>query len=199
MAADVAKDSTVFLPLEEPGGPSRRAESVWAESGHRDHFPDFSGLGDVSGQNGTFVMKPFCVIHHVFFPGLLHCFPGGGQLFHRRERRFVRKVILPRLHGPKPEGAALAGHSCAGNHLRFRVLQRFLLAAGRQDLRKRFPESLHLFRIRIIHVFQRAAGFRQSVAHAVNMPVIQPDRGKDEFTGFDDRARFPFRRIIHAV
>ena len=199
VAPDVAKDPAVFFPFKEPCRPSRRAQAVRPEPGDRNHLSDLPAVRNVSRQDRSFVVQPLRVVNHVFLSGPFHRFPGRRQLLQRRERRLVRKVVLPRFHRPQPKRAALARNRRPGNQLRLRVLKRFLLAVGRPGLGKSFQESRHLLLVRVVNIFQRAAGLRQPVAHPVNMSVIQPHGGKDEFPVLHHRRGFSFRCIVHSV
>ena len=199
MTADIAQDTAVFFPFKEPGGPSGRAKAVRTKSCHGDHLTDLPALRDVSRQDGTLIMQPFRVIHHILLPGILHGFPCGFQLFHGGKRRLIGEVVLSRVHGPQSQGTALTGHSGSGDHMSFRVFQGFFLAAGSLCLRKRFQECRHLFLIRIIDIFQCTARFCQAVAHAVDMAVVQPDRGEHKLSRLHNRLRLAFRRVGHSI
>ena len=175
VAADIAQDTAVFFPFKEPGGPSRRAKTVRAESGHGDHLADLSALRNVSGQDGSLIMQPFRIVHHILLPGVLHSLPCGLQLFHGGKRRLVGKVILSGIHSPQSQGAAFTGHRRSRDHMGFSVFQGFFLAAGSLCLRESFQERRYFLLVRIIDIFQCAACFCQAVAHTVDMPVVQPD------------------------
>ena len=100
MAADIAQDTAVLFPFKEPCGPSGSTKPMRSETCHGNHLADFSALRDITGQDGSFIMQTFCIIHHVFLPCFRHCFLCGFQLFKGGERRLVGKVILSRVHGP---------------------------------------------------------------------------------------------------
>ena len=199
MAADIAQDSAVLLPFKEPCGPSGCAKPVGTESGYGNHLADLSAFRDISGQDGSLVMQPLRVVHHVLLSGFRHCFLCGFQLFQGCKRRLVGKVVFARVHGPQSQGAAFAGDSRTGNQMRLRVSQGFFLAPGCLRLRKCLQEGFNLLLIRIIYIFERAAGLGQAVAHPVNMAVVQPYCGKYEFSRFYHRLGLPFRRIVHSV
>ena len=199
MAADIAEDAAVFFLFKEPGRPSRCAQSVRTESCHGNHFADVSALCNVSCQDRSFIMQPFRVIDHVLLAGCYYGFLCGIQLIQGCKRSLIRKVIFSGTHGPQAESTAFTGHCRAGDHMGFSVFQGFFLAPGCFGLRKSLQESGNLLLVRIINILQCTAGFSQSVAHTVDMTVIQPYRGKHKFSRFYNRLRFPFRRIVHTV
>ena len=80
-----------------------------------------------------------------------------------------------------------------------RVSQGFFLAPGCFRLRKRLQEGFYLFLIRVINILQRTAGLGQSVAHAVDMSVIQPYGRKHELSRLHHRLGFSLRCVVHSV
>ena len=170
-----------------------------AEACDGNHLSDLAGMGDVSRQNGALVMQPLRVVDHIFLPGLLHLFPGGGQLLQGGEGSLVGKIILAGVHGPQAQGAALAGDGGPGDHHGLRVLQHFLLTVGGPGLGKRLQEGGHLPLVRVIDILEGAAGLRQAVAHAVDMAVVQPDGGEHEFPVLHHRLRSALGGIGHSI
>ncbi|MGX4583153.1 hypothetical protein [Paenibacillus chitinolyticus] len=60
-------------------------------------------------------------------------------------------------------------------------------------------ESFYFQGIGIVDPFQLAPGFPQAVAHAVNMAVLQSRSGENKVAPRDDRRRFSFGGVVHAV
>ena len=170
-----------------------------AEAGHRDDLADEPLVHHVPSHDRAFVMEPLRVVDHILPAGLPGQVLRGLELLHGGERRLVGKVVLARADGPEAQCAAFAGHGGPGDHMGLSVLQRLLLAAGGLRLRESLQESLYLIGVGIIHVFQGTARFRQGVAHAVDMAVVQPYGGKDEFPRLDHRSGLALGRVIHTV
>ena len=169
------------------------------EALHMDDLADSALLNQVACQHRAFHMQPLAVIDHVLLARLRHHLLGAVQLLQGGEGSFVGEVVLARLHGAQPQRTALVCNRRAADHVRFFVVKQFFLAPGDFHLRVRLYERLHLLRVGVVDVLQRAARFQQAVRHAVDVPVVKVRGGKDKFPRLHDGLRLAFGRIIHAV
>ena len=174
MASDIAEDSAVFFPFKKPGRSSGCSKTVRTESGYRNHFSDITGMGNISCQNRTFIMKAFSIVYHIFPACTPNSLLGGTKLFHCCERSFICKVVFSGVHCLQAECAAFAGNRCPGNHMSVRIFNRLFFTSGGFCSGKCLQKSFHFFRISVINILEGSACFCKAVAHSVNMAVIKP-------------------------
>ena len=199
MAADIAENAAVLFLLEEPGRAGVGHQPMGPEALHVHHFADFPCVDHLPGQSGGLAMDALAVVAHVLAAGSLDHFLGGVELGHGGEGGLVGEIVLACAHDTEAEGAPLAGDVGAADHVGIRVGQHLLLGEGHLHLGIGLDEIGHLVGIRVVDVFQGAAGLQQSVGHAINMAMIQVGRGKDELAGFYHRGGLALGRVGHAV
>ena len=144
-------------------------------------------------------MEAFTVIDHIAPVGFPDHFFGALKLLKGGEGRLIHKIILARLHYPDAQRAALAGYVGGADHPGFPIFQDLIQTLSRLCLRIGLQKGFHFFRIGIIHIFDRPARFRQAVAHAIDVTVVNMGCGKNKFARPDNRLRFPLGCVIHAV
>ena len=144
-------------------------------------------------------MDTLAVIDHVFPARFSYHFPGRFQLFQCGKGRLIRKIVLACRHHPKPQSAPLACHCRAAHQLHLRVGENLFLARRCFRGGKAFLKSLHLLRVRIIDPLHNRARLRQTVAHSIDMPVIQRHGCNLKFSRANHRGGLSLRRIVHSI
>ncbi len=199
VAAEVAQDPPVLLALEEPGRSAGLAEPVRRQNRHVDDPADGSLLQEIGREHGGLILEPLAVVDHVLAARLGGDFPRLVQLPHRGERRLVGKVVLARLHHLAADRPPLRSHGVACDEADLGIVQDLLQGPRDPCLRELGPEGVRLPGIGVVDPLERGAGLEEAVAHAVNVPVVQPHGGHREFSRLHDRARLALRGVVHAV
>jgi len=199
VAAEIHQDAArLFLP-EEPFRPLGEADPVRAHSDHLDHPADRSVGNQLLCKDGGLDMEPFAVIDGILPVRLRDLFPGRRDLVQRGEGGLVGKIVLPVVHRPKAEAAAVGGNGRTGDEVNRGILQDRLFRRNGTYIGECFPEIGHLGRIRIVHPRKLGTRLDQSVAHPENMAVIQPDHAYPEIPFPAHRGGFPLGSVIHSV
>ena len=200
MAADVAKDPAVLLAIPEPVRTgSFRADAMRTKSGHMKDTADRTLLDQFTGKDSAFHMETFREIAPIPLSGTFHGLFAGFQLLQRYQRCLVCKIVLAMLHDLDAERRTFASHMSGRDQTRFRIIQDLLFRFCRDRLWELLQECFHLDRIRIIHIFQCAARFRQAIAHSIDVSMIQVCCRENKLSRADDRRRTTFRCIIHTI
>ena len=175
MRSDVAEDSAVPLPFEEPRRPGLRRHLVRAHPDRLDDPANRSALHQLAGADGGAVLEPFAVHDRVDAFGLRLHLAHFGELLERRDSRLVDHVVLAVLHHADPERRALVGNAGADHQLDRLVLEDLVLGAGDLGLREALDESLDEIRFLRVDRHQLAAAANCRGRLAVDVAVIQAD------------------------
>lgn len=190
VAADVGQDPSVFFLLEKPLRPVLRSEPVRADPDNLQYLSNNAGLNEIARVNAGFGVQAFAVVNHVSATGFGSRGARVGQLLEAGEGRFVREEILSRFHDPTTERPSFGGNRRGRDQKDFRVVENFLFGPGDTRGGKFFPEGFAPGRVRIEDPAQSAAGFRQSAALGVDVPMVEPHSGKGKVPGLTDESRF---------
>ncbi len=199
VAADVAQDAAGFFLLKKPGGPRGGIQPMRSKADDLEHPPNRPFLNQLPGINGGLNVKALRIIGGVFQAGLGGLAADGGQLFEGGQGWFVGEVIFAMVHSAQAQRSSQARHRRAGDQLQGRIIQNFLLRGGGFDAGIGFLKIHYLGGIRIIDRDQFTSGFEQSIAHAVNVSVIQANGRKAEISFGAYRVGLALGGIAHAI
>ncbi len=199
VAADVAEDTTVFFLLKKPAWSGSGVESVGACAEGLNDLANGSCGDQLTSPHSAFDMDALAVVDGIF--------PSRGiagaarliELSESRERRFVGEVVLACLHNLAPERSAFVGNGGRGNKPDFRVIQNFLKRTGRAGLRKFFHKGTHSFGNGIEDPLKIGPRLNQSVALAVDMPVIKMRGGHYKFASLANWGGFAHGGVCHSI
>ena len=86
-----------------------------------------------------------------------------------------------------------------GDHLDLGVVEHLSFAGRNLHFREPVRKAGQLGRVGVVDPFELAAGFRQPVAHPVDVPVVEPNSCEDELALFTGRYGPAFWGIVHTV
>ena len=165
----------------------RKADTVRACPDHLDHFAD-RPIGDQSFRvDRSLNVEPFTVIDAVLPSGFLHFRPGERDVGLVREGRLVAEIVLAMAHDAYAQWPAKPRNGSRRYEANRWILEDFLLGSGRPRVGILLAESSHFGWIRIIDGFDRRPRLSESIAHPVDMPMIETDYAYLELARLADR------------
>jgi hypothetical protein len=186
VAADVAEDAAVGVPVEEPVGSGASVHPVRAHPHDRDDTADGTVRYQLAGVDRALHVQPLAVVDGVLLAGRLRFGACLRQLAESGHRGLVGEVVLAVVEDPQAEVGPVDGNGGAGDELHVGVVECFLLGAGRRDARVAGAELLDLGRVGVVDRSELAAGLEQAVAHAVDVTVVEADGGEREVARLAD-------------
>lgn len=164
-----------------------------------DDFSDGSGGDEVAGVNGALDMEALAVVNGIFLARGLASAAGLLELIEACERSFVGKIILPGVHNAATERAAFIGNGSCCDESHFGVIENFFQRARRAGLGELFLERSHFICIGIEDPLELRSGLDQTIALAVDVPVVEVGRRYEKIARLADWRRFPYRGVSHSI
>ena len=182
VTTDVREDAAVNIFLKKPVRTTAlRAHAVGAPAHYLHDLADLALFQQLLCIHRTFHMQTLAEIAEKLLPGLAHRLTHLLQMLERDQRRLVHKKILAVAHSLHAQRPAIQRDGCRSDHLHIGGVH---LILARRSLRRgeRLLELRHLCRVGVVH--QRDLGTRlgQTVAHAVDVTMVQPDDSYGEVT-----------------
>jgi hypothetical protein len=186
VAADVAEDAAVGVPVEEPGRPGGGVHPVGAQAEDLDDAADGAVSDEPAGVDSALDVQALAVVDGVLLAGCL-CFGAClRQLAEGGHRGLVGEVVLAVVENAEAEVGPVDGDRGAGDELHLGIVERFLLRSGRLDVRVAGAELVNFRRVGVVDPAELGAGFQQAVAHAVDVAVVEADGGDGEVAWIAD-------------
>ncbi len=173
VATQVDDDAAVFLPVEKPGGALGQGDPVRTRAYHLDHFPDRPFRNEFFGVDGSLDMEAFAVVDAELSPRFPRLRPRGGDVGFQCERRLVTEIVLAMIHNPQAQASPQIGHGRGHDHPDRRILENRPLVGDGLGSRELRPECCHLGRIGIPDLDGFGSRLGETVAHAVDVAMIE--------------------------
>ena len=158
MTADVAENSAVFFPLEEPSRTGGQSDSVGTRADHVHCLADESRLQQISRQNGAFALQTLGIEDKILPSGFRADFFRFMKLFQSGEGRLVHKIIPSVAHDVASERSSFIGNP-GRRHQPDSVILVDPTDIVHDDCTVLCRQSLRLFSVPVIHIQQGGSRF----------------------------------------